>query len=54
MYSQPGSVGLAAGIVGLEWGGNWTGFVDRPHFQLATGFFLTQVREKFDTGQPYF
>lgn len=20
--------------VDLEWGGNWTGFVDRPHFQI--------------------
>ena len=30
-WSLLGEVGEA---VGLEWGGNWTGFVDRPHFQL--------------------
>lgn len=27
-------VGALADEFGLEWGGNWTSFVDRPHFQL--------------------
>ncbi len=26
--------------LGLEWGGDWTGFVDRPHFQLLQGYTL--------------
>lgn len=28
-------VGQAADAVGLEWGGNWDSFVDRPHVQMA-------------------
>lgn len=28
-------VGETARAVGLEWGGDWQGFVDRPHVQLA-------------------
>lgn len=54
IYNQAGPIVLAAGIAGLEWGGNWTGFVDRPHYQLATpGLSLSQVRERFESGQPY-
>jgi len=35
-------VGQAANAAGLEWGGNWTGFVDRPHVQMAdTGGWRT-------------
>lgn len=54
IYNQAGPVVLAAGIAGLEWGGNWAGFVDRPHYQLATpGLNLTQVRQRFERGQSY-
>lgn len=54
LYDEAGPVALAAGIIGLEWGGNWTGFVDRPHYQLGTpGLSLSQVRERFESGQPY-
>lgn len=28
-------VGLIGQSLGLEWGGSWTSFVDKPHFQLA-------------------
>ena len=31
LYKAVGAIGLA---LGLEWGGNWTSFVDEPHFQL--------------------
>lgn len=35
-------VGQAANAAGLEWGGNWTSFVDRPHVQLGgTGGWRT-------------
>jgi len=53
LYDEAGPVALAAGIIGLEWGGNWTGFVDRPHYQLGTGLPLSEVRERFENGQPY-
>ena len=34
------------GISGIEWGGNWTGFVDRPHFQITSGKTLEQMRRE--------
>lgn len=27
-------VGLIATNLGIDWGGNWTTFIDKPHFQL--------------------
>jgi peptidoglycan LD-endopeptidase CwlK len=53
LYTTAAQVGLAAGIVGLEWGGNWTGFVDRPHYQMHTGFSVSQLKQKFENGQNY-
>lgn len=54
LYDQAGPAALAAGVIGLEWGGNWIDFVDLPHYQLATpGLSLSQVRQRFETGQPY-
>ncbi len=53
LYTKAGEIALAAGIPGLEWGGNWITFVDPPHFQLKTGLPLKTVREKFEIGQPY-
>ncbi len=38
---------------GLEWGGDWTSFKDQPHYQLATGLSMTDVRQRFEQGQPY-
>lgn len=54
LYSQAGQVVMTAGITGLEWGGNWTEFVDHPHYQLATpGLTLSQVQQRFESGQAY-
>ncbi|WP_311270795.1 M15 family metallopeptidase [Sphingobium sp. WCS2017Hpa-17] len=42
-------------VANLEWGGDWTSFVDPPHYQLATGSKATaQVRALFESGQPMF
>jgi peptidoglycan L-alanyl-D-glutamate endopeptidase CwlK len=38
---------------GLEWGGNWISFKDLPHYQLPTGLSISQLRAKFETGEPY-
>jgi len=35
---------IKANVPGLEWGGDWKGFVDKPHYQLATGKSVVQVR----------
>lgn len=53
LYTTAATVALAAGIIGLEWGGNWTGFKDRPHYQLVTNLSITEVRERFERGQSY-
>lgn len=34
----------------LEWGGNWSSFVDKPHWQLATGLTLATLRARFESG----
>jgi len=43
------TVGELAETVGLEWGGRWTKFPDRPHLQYK-GFTLKQL--KFEFGTP--
>lgn len=30
---------------GFEWGGDWQGFVDRPHFQLRLGYTLQDFKQ---------
>ncbi|MGH8552841.1 MAG: M15 family metallopeptidase [Methylococcales bacterium] len=48
LYGKAAEIGLTDE---LEWGGNWKRFKDRPHYQLATGFPLASVRDKFENGQ---
>ncbi len=38
-------VGEAGVKVGLEWGGDWPRFKDRPHFQWTGGLTLKEMRE---------
>ena len=33
--------------LGLEWGGNWTRFVDRPHFQRTSGLSIRQLQRMY-------
>jgi peptidoglycan L-alanyl-D-glutamate endopeptidase CwlK len=37
-------IGAAGKAAGLEWGGDWTGIVDRPHFQFTGGAKIEQAR----------
>ncbi|HHG84534.1 MAG TPA: hypothetical protein ENJ82_07285, partial [Bacteroidetes bacterium] len=48
-WAEIGSCGKS---LGFEWGGDWTSFVDRPHFQMTFGYTTTQLlaREKGDDG----
>lgn len=41
-------------VPGIEWGGDWKSIVDRPHYQLATGKTLAQVRTLFEAGKLTF
>jgi peptidoglycan L-alanyl-D-glutamate endopeptidase CwlK len=50
--SHPGwaHAGALGKSVGLEWGGDWTGFKDWPHFQYSGGLSLAQCRSLFPQG----
>lgn len=37
--------GQIAGQCGLEWGGGWAKFTDRPHVQVTRGKTLAQMRQ---------
>jgi peptidoglycan L-alanyl-D-glutamate endopeptidase CwlK len=50
LYDQVPTVGLGAGI---EWGGAWATFPDRPHYQLVTGRPIGVVRASFEKGTPF-
>jgi peptidoglycan L-alanyl-D-glutamate endopeptidase CwlK len=44
---------IKASVPGVEWGGDWTSFVDKPHYQLATGKSVSQIRALLERGKPY-
>ncbi len=44
---------IKAKVSGLEWGGDWKSFVDKPHYQLATGKSVAQIRALLEKGKPY-
>jgi peptidoglycan L-alanyl-D-glutamate endopeptidase CwlK len=52
-YKSASSAILGLAIAGLEWGGNWTNLKDFPHYQLAGGLTVSQVRERFERGESY-
>lgn len=46
-FDLVGTIGVK---IGLEWGGNWTSPVDRPHFQLPYwGSTTAKLKEQYDT-----
>jgi peptidoglycan LD-endopeptidase CwlK len=49
-YDRAAEVGL---LEGIEWGGNWTSFPDRPHYQLALPSSTAEIRSRFEAGEPY-
>lgn len=45
-------VGKVAEAIGLEWGGRWGEFVDRPHFQFTAGYSLEDFQQgRVDTSK---
>lgn len=38
-------LGKVGKILGLEWGGDWTSFVDKPHFQYTAGYSLADFQQ---------
>lgn len=50
-YDRVAAAGLQDGI---EWGGHWTSLQDRPHYQLASPLGTSEIRARFEMGEPYF
>jgi len=48
LYDLAGAIGRT---LGLEWGGDWKSFRDKPHFGLKTGLTLAQMRERRARGE---
>jgi peptidoglycan L-alanyl-D-glutamate endopeptidase CwlK len=42
LFTKMGEIGES---VGLEWGGRWVRFIDRPHFQFTGGLTLKDFKE---------
>lgn len=45
------AIGRIGERMGFEWGGNWNGFVDRPHFQMDFGLSTGQLLSRVNNGQ---
>jgi peptidoglycan LD-endopeptidase CwlK len=50
LYKQAGAIGKKNG---LEWGGDWQGFPDEPHFQAIPEAKLADVRIAFEAGKSF-
>jgi peptidoglycan L-alanyl-D-glutamate endopeptidase CwlK len=44
---------ILANVAGLEWGGNWHSFVDKPHYQLMTAQNVASIRQLFESGTAF-
>ena len=50
-FSKVGAVGRS---IGLEWGGDWTSFKDKPHFQLkGWGSTCSKLKARYGTPEKY-
>ena len=49
-YGKIGGVGKG---LALEWGGDWSGFPDEPHFQMVPETQLSSIAQKFSQGVAY-
>ena len=50
LYARAAQVGK---VQGIDWGGDWTSFVDQPHYELSTGMTLAVVRTNFENGLSF-
>ena len=50
-FERVGAIGVS---LGLEWGGNWTSIVDKPHFQLPDwGSTTAGIKKLYSTPQEF-
>jgi peptidoglycan L-alanyl-D-glutamate endopeptidase CwlK len=50
VYGTVGSIGKG---LSLEWGGDWKGFVDEPHFQVVPEKDLGRIAANFQNGTAF-
>ena len=50
LYKKVGKEGKK--ISSIEWGGDWSSFIDLPHYQVKSGLSLKNLRAKFEKGEP--
>ena len=43
-------IGKIGKDVGFKWGGDWTSFKDKPHFEMMFGNTINQIRDKYLDG----
>ena len=46
-------VGAIGKKLGMEWGGDWSGFVDLPHFEYAKFGSISQLMRKYGTPEKF-
>ena len=46
-WDRIGAIGMSHGF---EWGGTWTSFVDRPHFQMTFDFTTAELLQRLNDG----
>jgi peptidoglycan L-alanyl-D-glutamate endopeptidase CwlK len=44
---------VKAAVPGVEWGGDWKSFKDKPHYQLATDKTVQECRALLEQGRAY-
>lgn len=44
---------VKAAVPGVEWGGDWRSFKDKPHYQLASGKTVAECRTLLEQGRAY-
>jgi len=50
LYDTIASIGV---VPGIEWGGDWKTFKDRPHYQMAVPLSIEAIRTKFEAGETF-
>ena len=51
-YQELGAF-ITAKVPGVAWGGNWKTFPDQPHYELATGKSVKDLRALLEAGKSY-
>jgi peptidoglycan L-alanyl-D-glutamate endopeptidase CwlK len=51
-YADLASI-VKAAVPGVEWGGDWTSFQDKPHYQLASGKTVAECRGLLEQGRAF-